>query len=89
MFQILNVRTTGIWLGKAATSIAANELIRREMGTADCPAIRPIIEAIGRRRAYTALAVIYLAVDPVLWVLVRRDQQMRMARHLEEERKRA
>ncbi|GAO50527.1 major facilitator superfamily transporter [Saitoella complicata NRRL Y-17804] len=56
---------------KPATATAANNLVRCLMGAAATAVINPMIEAMGIGWAITMIGLLWIAVTPLLWMLMR------------------
>jgi hypothetical protein len=69
-----------IWPGKAATSIAANNFVRCELGAVATAIIDPMCRAMGRGWAYTTFALIQIAYVPVSMYIMRNGIQMRRSK---------
>lgn len=76
-FQTSNVLMVDIWPGKAATSIAANNFVRCELGAVATAIIDPMCRAMGRGWAYTTFALVQIAFVPVSLYIMRHGVRMR------------
>lgn len=70
--QVLSTLMVDLWPGRSAAATAANNLFRCEFGAGASAAIQPMIQAMGRGWAYTALALISAASTPFLILVVQR-----------------
>ncbi|KAI1205466.1 MFS general substrate transporter [Annulohypoxylon truncatum] len=68
--------------GKTGAASAANNIIKFLLGAAMAAAIDPLIQAVGPGKAYSIIAVLYVAFSPCLYFVVKRG--MRWRRELRE-----
>ncbi|OTB05648.1 hypothetical protein M426DRAFT_127808 [Hypoxylon sp. CI-4A] len=68
--------------GKTGAASAANNIIKFLLGAAMAAAIDPLIQAVGPGKAYSIIAVLYVAFSPCLYFVVRNG--MRWRRELRE-----
>jgi len=86
-YQTSNVLIVDIWPGKAATSIAANNFVRCELGAIATAVIDPLCRAMGRGWAYTTFALIQIAWVPATVYMVRNGMEMRRRKAAREARR--
>ena len=94
-FQVLSVLMVDIYPKAPATSTAANNIVRCELGAIATAAIVPMIEKIGSGWSFTFWALVFLIYCPALWVVVKKGMGWRaeradrdaLVRRLKKERK--
>ncbi|KAK4466228.1 major facilitator superfamily domain-containing protein [Cladorrhinum samala] len=73
--------------GNAGAAVAAGNLTRCLLGAVASAVIVPLLDAIGSGWTYTLFAGLYLAVTPMLWVVVKRGLKWREEWDAKEEAK--
>ncbi|KAI0178895.1 MFS general substrate transporter [Hypoxylon sp. FL1284] len=63
--------------GKTGAASAANNIIKFLLGAAMAAAIDPLLRAVGPGKAYSIIAVLYVAFSPCLYLVVRRGMAWR------------
>ena len=83
--QVLNALIVDIWPGRAAATIAANNIFRYGLGAASSAAISPMNEAIGPGWAYTTLDLVAIVASPCMWFMMTHGIKWRQKRIRREE----
>ncbi|KAI0021603.1 chloramphenicol resistance protein [Xylariomycetidae sp. FL0641] len=88
-FQIINLLLVDLYGEAPATATAANNLCRCMAGALATALIDRVIAAWGRGWAFTAIAILFSALSPCLWVIVRygpgwREKRWQMLRQKQE-----
>ncbi|KAK4159293.1 major facilitator superfamily domain-containing protein [Cladorrhinum sp. PSN259] len=83
-----NALTVDICPGNAGAAVAAGNLTRCLLGAGASAMIVPMIEKMGAGWAYTLLAGLYVAVSPLLWLIMRNGMRWRAEWEKKEEEKR-
>ena len=86
-FQVMQVLMTDINPGKAASSTAANNLFRCLLGAGSTAAVVPMIDKMGVGWAYTFASLVWIALSPTLWLLMKYGPIWRKEKKEEEDRK--
>ncbi|KAI1089799.1 MFS general substrate transporter [Rostrohypoxylon terebratum] len=63
--------------GKTGAASAANNIIKFLLGAAMAAAIDPLIQAVNPGKAYSIIAVLYVAFSPCLYLVVKRGMRWR------------
>ncbi|KAH6854029.1 major facilitator superfamily domain-containing protein [Chaetomium sp. MPI-CAGE-AT-0009] len=79
-FTVLSVLIVDVYPQAPATATAANNLVRCWLGAAASAAVVPMIDAMSSGWAYTFVALVYLLLAPLLWVIMRWGPAWRAAR---------
>ncbi len=85
-FQVLNVLMVDIYPGKPSVAMAANNIVRCEIGAVFTAILLPLADAIGWGWAYTLLALIFMGFSPVLFIAMRKGPQWRKTRKAKEDK---
>jgi multidrug resistance protein len=88
-FTILSVLMVDVYPQAPATATAANNLVRCWLAAGASFAIVPLIGAISSGWAYTIIAILYLLMAPLLWVIMQRGPRWRSERIAAEKAQRA
>lgn len=78
--QSISILIVDINPGLAGTATAANNLVRCLLGAGATALILPMTNAMGLGWAYTLIAFIYIAMSPLLWVVMWKGPGWRKAR---------
>ena len=84
--QVLMVLLVDLFPGKPSVAAAANNIVRCEIGAVFTAIIVPLIDAVGTGWAFTILALISVAFNPVLLILMRKGPEWRKQRKAKEEK---
>ncbi|KAK4144463.1 major facilitator superfamily domain-containing protein [Dichotomopilus funicola] len=79
-FTILSVLMVDVYPQAPATATAANNLVRCWIGAGASAVIIPMIDAMTSGWAYTFIALVYLLMAPLLWVVMRWGPRWRAER---------
>ncbi|KAK3300648.1 major facilitator superfamily domain-containing protein [Chaetomium fimeti] len=79
-FTVLSVLMVDVYPQAPATATAANNLVRCWLGAGASAVIVPMIDAMSSGWAYTFVALVYLLLAPLLWVIMRWGPAWRAAR---------
>lgn len=79
-FTVLSVLMVDVYPQAPATATAANNLVRCWLGAGASAVIIPMIDAMTSGWAYTFIALVYLLLAPLLWVIMRWGPAWRAAR---------
>ncbi|KAL2137317.1 hypothetical protein VTI74DRAFT_5048 [Chaetomium olivicolor] len=79
-FTILSVLMVDVYPQAPATATAANNLVRCWLGAGAAAVIVPMINAMSTGWAYTFIALLYLLMAPLLWVIMRWGPKWRAER---------
>jgi hypothetical protein len=71
IYQVTAILVVDIYLNNPATATAANNLIRCLFRTGSTAVSIPMLQGIGRGWTYTIAALLFVALSPMLWVLVK------------------
>jgi MFS family permease len=71
LYQVTAILVVDIYLNNPATATAANNLIRCLFRTGSTAVSIPMLQGIGRGWTYTIAALLFVALSPMLWVLVK------------------
>jgi multidrug resistance protein len=85
-FNVLSTLIVDLHPGKAGAATAANNLARCLTGAGFTAAVLPMIDRLGRGWTYTLLAFVWLAVSPLLFVVIKCGPGWREARRVREEK---
>ncbi len=86
-FQVLNILMVDLNPGNAAAATAANNLFRCLLGAGATAVVVPMIEKMGVGWTYTFAALLWVCFSPLLWVLMKKGQGLRMAKKERKERR--
>ncbi|KAK3986512.1 itaconate transport protein [Cladorrhinum sp. PSN332] len=75
--NVANALVLDICPGNAGAAVAAGNLTRCLLGAGASAAIVPMVEKMGSGWAYTLIAGLYVAVSPLLWVIMRKGVKWR------------
>ncbi|XXH05520.1 hypothetical protein Hte_011950 [Hypoxylon texense] len=75
--SVFNALIADVRPGKTGAASAANNIIKFLLGAAMAAAIDPLIQAVGPGKAYSIIAVLYVAFSPCLYLLVKRGVRWR------------
>jgi multidrug resistance protein len=79
-FTILSVLMVDVYPQAPATATAANNLVRCWLGAGASAIIIPMINAMSSGWAYTFIALLYVLMAPLLWVIMRWGPRWRSER---------
>ncbi|KAH6650472.1 major facilitator superfamily domain-containing protein [Chaetomium tenue] len=79
-FTVLSVLMVDVYPQAPATATAANNLVRCWLGAGASAVIIPMIDAMTSGWAYTFIALVFLLLAPLLWVIMRWGPAWRAAR---------
>jgi len=81
-FNVMSVMLVDNYPMSPATATAGNNLVRCLMGAAGTAIIIYMIEAMGRGWCFTFIALVVIAVSPILWVLLKWGPKWREERRV-------
>ena len=87
--NIMGVLVVDLYRESPATATAANNLIRCSLGAGGTALVVPMINAMGRGWTYTLIGLLWIALTPAFWVVMRYGPKWREERRLREEKKKA
>ena len=70
-FQVMQILMVDINPGKAASATAANNLFRCLLGAGSTAVVVPMIDKMGVGWAYTFASLVWIALSPCLWLLMK------------------
>ncbi|KAK4129109.1 MFS general substrate transporter [Parathielavia appendiculata] len=88
-FTILSVLIVDVYPQAPATATAANNFVRCWLGAGASAIIIPMIDALSSGWAYTFIALLYLLMAPLLWVIMRWGPRWRSDRNAAEKAREA
>ena len=86
-FQVMQILIIDINPGNAASSTAANNLFRCLLGAGSTAVVIPMIDRMGVGWAYTFASLVWIALSPSLWLLMKYGPGWRREKKEKEERK--
>ena len=86
-FQVLQILMVDLNPGNAASATAANNLFRCLLGAGATAVVLPMINRMGIGWAYTFASLVWIALSPTLWLLIRYGPRWRKERKEKEDRK--
>lgn len=86
-FQVMAILMVDNYRDIPATAMAANNLVRCELGAAATAIVVPMINAIGRGWTYTFASLLWIAFSPVLWLLFKYGRGWRLEKKIKLEKK--
>ena len=86
-FQVMQILIVDINPGNAASSTAANNLFRCLLGAGSTAVVVPMIDRMGVGWAYTFASLVWIALSPSLWLLMKYGPGWRREKKEREERK--
>ncbi len=87
-FQVLNVLMVDIYPGKPSVAMAANNIVRCEIGAVFTAILLPLADAIGWGWAYTFLALLFVGFSPILLIVMQKGPKWRRERKIHEDKAR-
>ena len=85
-FQVMQILIVDINPGNAASSTAANNLFRCLLGAGSTAVVVPMIERMGVGWAYTFASLVWIALSPTLWLLLKYGPGWRKEKKEKEDR---
>ena len=85
-FQVMQILIVDINPGNAASSTAANNLFRCLLGAGSTAVVVPMIERMGVGWAYTFASLVWMALSPTLWLLLKYGPRWRREKKEKEDR---
>ena len=85
-FQVMQILIVDINPGNAASSTAANNLFRCLLGAGSTAFVVPMIERMGVGWAYTFASLVWIALSPTLWLLLKYGPGWRKEKKEKEEK---
>ena len=86
-FQVMQILMVDINPGNPAAASAANNLFRCLLGAGSTAVVVPMIDAMGVGWTYTLGSLVWIAVSPGLWLLIKYGPVWRKAKKEREDRK--
>lgn len=86
-FQVMQILMVDINPGNAASATAANNLFRCLLGAGSTAVVVPMIDRMGVGWAYTFASLVWIALSPSLWLLMRYGPGWRKEKKEKEDRK--
>lgn len=86
-FQVMQILIVDINPGKAASVTAANNLFRCSLGAGSTAVVIPMIDKMGVGWAYTFASLVWIALSPTLWLLIKYGPGWRKEKKEKEDRK--
>lgn len=86
-FQVLQILMVDLNPGKAASATAANNLFRCLLGAGSTAVVLPMINKMGIGWAYTFASLVWIALSPTLWLLMKYGPRWRKEKKEKEDRK--
>ena len=86
-FQVMQILMIDINPGNAASATAANNLFRCLLGAGSTAVVVPMIERMGVGWAYTFASLVWIALSPCLWLLMKYGPGWRKDKKEKEDRK--
>ena len=85
-FQVMQILIVDINPGNAASSTAANNLFRCLLGAGSTAVVVPMIERMGAGWTYTFASLVWIALSPTLWLLLKYGPGWRKEKKEKEDR---
>lgn len=86
-FQVMQILIVDINPGNAAASTAANNLFRCLLGAGSTAVVLPMIDRMGAGWAYTFSSLVWIALSPSLWLLMKYGPRWRKEKKEKEDRR--
>ena len=86
-FQVMQILIVDIHPGNAASVTAANNLFRCLLGAGSTAVVVPMIDKMGVGWAYTFASLVWIALSPTLWLLMKYGPGWRKEKKEKEDRK--
>lgn len=86
-FQVMQILMVDINPGNAASATAANNLFRCLLGAGSTAVVVPMIDRMGIGWAYTFASLVWIALSPSLWLLMRYGPRWRKKKKEKEDRR--
>lgn len=86
-FQVLQILMVDLNPGNAAAATAANNLFRCLLGAGATAVVLPMINRMGIGWAYTFASLVWIALSPTLWLLMKYGPRWRKEKKEKEDRK--
>lgn len=86
-FQVMQILMVDINPGNAASATAANNLFRCLLGAGSTAVVVPMIDKMGVGWTYTFASLVWIALSPTLWLLMRYGPGWRKEKKEKEDRK--
>ena len=86
-FQVMQILMVDINPGKAASATAANNLFRCLLGAGSTAVVVPMIDKMGVGWTYTFASLVWIALSPSLWLLMKYGPGWRKEKKEKEDRK--
>lgn len=86
-FQVMQILMVDINPGNAASATAANNLFRCLLGAGSTAVVVPMIDRMGVGWAYTFASLVWIALSPSLWLLMRYGPGWRKEKKEKDDRK--